>query len=537
MISQFKILIGLVGGLAFIIGGFNIYLGVIFSSNHEKIEPPVKNMKHVSTQEKNLRSELNTHGNDDHMQVLPVSAHHDSGEHYEEGKSHQLITDPNHELPKWVSDYFDWHASIRKKFPGEELFTNPDAPKLIIRTCLNHQCGGLHDRLGNLPSDLYLANQTQRVLLIHWWKPYALDEFMVPPDLSTPGVKYSIDWRMPIMDEYGTSKCHKRWDCVKKWDKVPFLPDNVRNLHRFKDEESLTAVELLERGIHNLTKGELKDTRVVQFELLAHQEESSIQEKWKQLGETDMIYDTPSFGKIFLAFFTPSKPVQEVINNVMKENNLVSQQYTAVHCRVRHPFAYKKGQVIDGKYAAKADRYVPYFGGEFKDIMVDTAITAMKCAATITKKHNELTTKPYYFMSDMSELVDYMVFNLTDSKYISSHPEWFSDETSTNSTAKKVVDKWKIVAREQDSENLHIDKAKMTNVENYYSVFIDLFLGIHAKCVAYGVGYYAAFARKISRTNCVTKYMYEKYGGNRDNLTEEQKKLRCKFKEASAIEL
>jgi hypothetical protein len=87
------------------------------------------------------------------------------------------------------SDYIAWHKRMRQAFPGELLFSHPNAPKLLIRTCSprvekctidweHSQCGGLHDRLGKLPWDMFLANQTKRLLLIHWCTPAPLQTFL-----------------------------------------------------------------------------------------------------------------------------------------------------------------------------------------------------------------------------------------------------------------------------------------------------------------------------------------------------------------------
>lgn len=425
---------------------------------------------------------------------------------FSNAKNHQAVTDPNHKLPKWITAYFDWHASMLKKFPGDEIFTNPDAPPSIIRKCIDGLCGGLHDRLGQLPMDLYLANQTKRMLFIHWIKPYAAENFLVPPDPTLPGVKYSFDWRMPEYWAVGT-KCEKRKDCLSKWFRMPELEGNVQGQRKLGTFEK-SGYELIEEGIHNLTEGIFKDKKVVQFEILTHLQEGHLETKLQELGETDMIHKTPSFGKIFLAFFSPSKPVQTMLDDTNEKLGLISQEYSAVHCRVRHPFGYSRGQTFGGKFAGKADRYIPEFVAEFKDTMVETAITAIKCAATIDAKNK------MYLMSDMSDLVDYMAFNVTDDKYVSSHPEWFQDQSSTNATAKNLMSKFDIVARPQNTPNLHIDKARMTAVENYNGAFVDLFLGIHANCVSYGIGFYAAFAAKISGTQCIVKYAKEKYGGS-----------------------
>jgi hypothetical protein len=64
-------------------------------------------------------------------------------------------------LPEWIQTFIRWHQEQRFKFPGNKLFTHPAAPKLLIRTCYT-KCGGLHDRLGKLPWDLYLMPSKRR---------------------------------------------------------------------------------------------------------------------------------------------------------------------------------------------------------------------------------------------------------------------------------------------------------------------------------------------------------------------------------------
>ncbi len=40
------------------------------------------------------------------------------------------------ELPKWVQDYITWHQEMRAKFPGKAIIEDPNAPPVLVRTCL-----------------------------------------------------------------------------------------------------------------------------------------------------------------------------------------------------------------------------------------------------------------------------------------------------------------------------------------------------------------------------------------------------------------
>mmetsp|Transcript_28527 Transcript_28527/g.51550 ORF Transcript_28527/g.51550 Transcript_28527/m.51550 type:complete len:199 (+) Transcript_28527:83-679(+) len=98
-------------------------------------------------------------------------------------------------LPKWLQDYFDWHVAMRKKYPGDTILTDPNAPGVLIKACA-YKCGGLHDRLGGLGWDLYFANQTQRILMIHWCIPAPIEHYLVPNV-----VDWTLPWSSSLLDE------------------------------------------------------------------------------------------------------------------------------------------------------------------------------------------------------------------------------------------------------------------------------------------------------------------------------------------------
>ena len=39
-------------------------------------------------------------------------------------------------LPKWIQDYMSWHQEMRSKFPGKAIIEDPNAPPVLVRTCL-----------------------------------------------------------------------------------------------------------------------------------------------------------------------------------------------------------------------------------------------------------------------------------------------------------------------------------------------------------------------------------------------------------------
>ena len=403
----------------------------------------------------------------------------------------------NQQLPKWIEDYISWHQKMRAQFPGQSIITDPNAPPVLVRTCLAGLCGGLHDRLGQLPLDLYIANQTQRVLLIKWIKPRPLEEFLVPPDNG-------IDWIFPQGVKGWGTDCGTLNECAKQIRDQPAMKGNIREART----SNITFVDLIDGDIKALNEGGLKDTKAVTFVIMGHLSEDVLEGKLRALGETDMIHSTPTFGNIFRRFFQPHPKVQEDIDRVNEELGMVPVEYSIAHCRVRHPKAYTRGESFNGQYIAHADQTGLPFEGRLKDLAVDIATRAIDCAATLP----DVRDHPIYFMSDSSDLVDYMTRDLVNETYISVHPNWFSDQKSTNSTARALVSKYQIFARDQKMRNAHIDKNKGRPPKEYIATFIDLYVGINARCVSFGIGCYATFAAKLSGTTCKIRYAKEKWG-------------------------
>jgi hypothetical protein len=406
------------------------------------------------------------------------------------------------QLPEWIQHYVAWHGEMRAKFPGASLFTDPAAPKLLIRTCLG-LCGGLNDRLGQLPWDLYLANQTARVLLLHWHRPVPLEHFLLPNIL---------DWSVPATNVPGFFPRRKA--------EVRVSREGMKVVRAYKElfqdlgDETHPDAEFwamhVDAAIQRAVTGSFKTVKVLRHRILGHVNEAALEQRLLLAGETDMLHWTPSFGNIFWMFFRPAPGVQSVLDSVYAGLNLRPGRYSGVHCRVRHPKAAPRQMDMKGKYGnTTADKTGLPWEGETRMYAVQVATRALQCAKT--SFHDSDANEPIYFFSDSNDLVRFMAKELTDTTFVKSNASLFSS-SPVDALALEAVQGTTVVARDMSAENTHIDKQKNRDAPAYYMTFVDLLLAVNARCLAYGVGYYAVFATKISGTSCKLLYQEEHWG-------------------------
>lgn len=401
--------------------------------------------------------------------------------------SSDSFTPHTDQLPEWLRTYIHWHRETLQKFPGEELFTNPNAPNVLVRFC--GLCGGLHDRLGQLPWDLYLANQTNRIFLIIWHRPRPLESFLMPNE---------INWTVPTTQHgFETNK-------------------DVRGLGKFFgehhdsdpdcEEEANFWNETLGFCIERATTGEYRNVKVLRHRLLGHLNEHLLEHRLRALGETDMLHWTPSFGHLFRAMFQPSPAIQHELDTIGEKLNLRKGRYSAAHCRVRHPKATPSNKHITADDNSPADKSgLPWYG-KSRDFALAVGTKAILCARTLLANDQE----PLYFYADSNDLVRYMAHEL---KNISIGQESSLVHSPTDADALQAVQPIRVVARDMSKPNVHIDRQKHLPAEDYYATFVDLFLAINARCVTFGVGYFAVFATKISGIACKLRYQDEEWGG------------------------
>jgi len=91
-------------------------------------------------------------------------------------------------LPRWMKDYFAWHREQKSSINSQNWL---DFRYLVVECSrFATKCGGTSDRLRPTPYYIRVAALTNRILLIHWEKPRALETFLLPPIGG-------IDWRTP----------------------------------------------------------------------------------------------------------------------------------------------------------------------------------------------------------------------------------------------------------------------------------------------------------------------------------------------------
>ncbi len=404
---------------------------------------------------------------------------------YNEESAEQIFS----RLPSWIQDYVTWHSQMRKKFPGMRLFTHPDAPPVLVRTCLG-LCGGLHDRLGQLPWDLYLANATKRVLLLAWQRPRSLENFLVPnhPDL--------LDWRVPV-------DFHLGFEDISRVRNITELFEGYSENHPTTDFWKHDVDAALERA-----NTQFSSDKVLRHRLLGHLGEQALQERLNRVGEMEDVHSAPHFGRIFCLFFRPSPAVEEWALQIFQQLHLHLYSYAAVHCRVRHPKATSYGSIVVGKNPKyPADKTGLPWQGVTRQFALDVATQALNCSRLIAAE------EPVYFLSDSNDLVRHIAIELLDPAFVKAN------RSNIDFSLYEIVQQDPVIlSRNVREETVHLDRQKGRPAEAYYSTFVDLILVIHAHCVVYGVGYYAAFGAKISGTDCQYLYQQEAWGNQASKL-------------------
>jgi hypothetical protein len=385
----------------------------------------------------------------------------------------------NWEPPKWITNYMDWHTRVRSTHPAFNATraTNDTLPPLLIVYC-RRWCGGLHDRLGSLPFDLYLANQTKRLLMYVWEDAAALEEFLIPNRLN---------WTLNGLHHPQLANLRKgtpkMFDIYKRGDSGTsevFWNETLPNEINIASNHSIP---------------------VFTTQLRTHNGEFFFESLLKGLGETDMIHTTPTFGWIWQAMFQPSPGLESYIDRVRQNMNLAKGQYTAIHVRLHYPTMLKehaKGLGLQSLHGHPSfDRAGLLLEGPGKEFAVTVGIHAVQCARKLTANDDE----PLYFFSDANNLVEY----LAQRNHSETHNR--TDEFDVDQRADQVLSQVNVVARPDiHQRNHHLDFHHSSNPRDYYSIFADLYLAMEARCITFGYGGFARFAQQLTKNSCYLQH-------------------------------
>ncbi|KAI2497845.1 hypothetical protein MHU86_16628 [Fragilaria crotonensis] len=306
-------------------------------------------------------------------------------------------------LPQWMKDYFAWHQLQRSRITQE----NWKAFQYCVMRCLDtdNRCGGAADRIKTVPLILYWAARTNRILMIYWSRPTSLESFLLPP-------AGGIDWRVP--------------DWMVQ-DVVRGRPaGNVARLPAYFINGTMAVA--LQTKLQSYNGGSLFNNENIEgprFEHIFH-------DMWRTM-------------------FTPSLPIQKIIQQHLDMFNLRPGEYAAAHVR--------------GLYGNN---------NWTEQLLFTVAENAINCASNLRPQG------PIYVASDSKCVVDHILGNIAPRKTT------------------------KIVALKRDYEPLHLEKASKwrdRQASEYYDTFVDLYLIALSSCVTYNIGGFGEWGLWISRNS------------------------------------
>jgi len=219
---------------------------------------------------------------------------------FHSNQTNMAITTTSDGRPHWFTEYLEWHRAMRQSLNE----TNWQKQRYFLLRCVEGEiCAGASDRLQNIPIILRLASLSQRLVFIHWSKPCALQEFLVPPLVN------GLDWTLP-----------------------PWLADKLQANKRigpyFQSFSSGRSTEQALADWRNTSDPIVRLNRI----LLDHKHYDAMRSSPHD-DEPDFEH---AYASIWNALFVPSVGVQAVIHQTQRELGLVPGHYHAAHVRARY---------------------------------------------------------------------------------------------------------------------------------------------------------------------------------------------------------
>lgn len=355
-------------------------------------------------------------------------------------------------IPEWMKDYFRWHRWKRSTWKDPTNDNTEDwreSERWLISQCLMSQdkrkCGGTADRLKPIPTLLRTAYENKRVFLIRWTRPAPLEEFLLPP-------AGGFDWRIPpALDEFIEDKRKGKRLATKRL--ILEYAANGLSLVRAR----------YQTGTPDKSYNELVfDTNSTELGTRDNQEQFGFE---------------PLFSRVWSVLFTPSPPIQEILQSRLSSLGLVPNEYVASHLRALYAVDDRPLDEIhtftENALACATNIYpgVPIF-------FASDAAQALEHAQHFNGKQVQ---------DDANQTIKLKVVTAADDKKASTSGETPNNDNST------LNHPW------------HLD-SYIGPVENFYDTFVDLYMLAMAGCVTYGKGGYGHWGMLIGgHTQCQLK--------------------------------
>jgi hypothetical protein len=366
--------------------------------------------------------------------------------------------DDGETLPEWMSTYAKWHARQRRQFDHD----GDEEVLFMVVVCLKGtECGGVSDRIRSLPYWLVLAERTGRVLLIHWNKKYALEDFWMPPRNKGGGGGGGLDWTIP---KHFLAKDPFQSSCLQHKAKI---------IREFEDESNHQFLMNTLRGRERVI---CVQTRQDLTPLVAQQQPQQ---------QGPFTNNSRAIAQVFQQLFTPTDSLQEFINNTINQQLGMQpgEPFLAAHVRATYPLESKAGRVW------------PTWE-EHSDLMKVWGANAVdRVIATYQQQNPHSKTPPVYVASDSAPLVQYL--KASSSSFISN------DNNDNNNNGSSVI----ILGMDGSMPRYHIelDTANKSKID-MFPVFFDLWMLSHSQCVSYGIGSYGKLGARMAGMGCTVQH-------------------------------
>lgn len=351
-------------------------------------------------------------------------------------------------VPVWLKEYAEWHADQRKNHIADP------ATKFLILACERYSfCGGVADRLKNIPFYLLFAHKSGRVLLIKWEKGNDLEDFLVPP---IGGINWTLPSNMTISDGYHMGN----WENIMPWLQEPIQETSVKRYRKLVIGGSAGTGGSMD--FYRIEQ-QYKPNNAPAWFSTKRRPNGIMKETWEIL-------------------FEPTPSVQNEITKTMSELGLSPRKYVVVHFRAEDIYFKKEDLKSSNDSTLILLNEDDYTTDEERISEIHNAID---CAFQLSQKHKDTYNKVYFTSSDNKDV-----------KYVLRKSPYKD----------KVIGKDDVIRFHSDEPYQGWKDELHPNPEHLYQTYVDLYIMKNSYCVAYGSLGFGLLGARIAGEKCMLNY-------------------------------